>query len=168
MDRRLLLIRHAKSSWDDPALPDRKRPLSGRGRKAAARVGGYLRREDLRPDLVLCSPATRARETLELLGLRDANAVYPADVYGASADELLELVRSADADAATVAVIGHNPEVQDLATELAGNDAAADAVRLREKFPTCSVAVFDVDGPWRDLTPRHVRLTSFVVPKELP
>jgi phosphohistidine phosphatase len=163
-----LLIRHAKSSWDDSTLADRERPLAKRGRKAAERIGAYLRREGLRPEIVLCSPSKRTRETLEILGLRDADVVFPEDLYSASADELLALVHEVDADAAIIAVIGHNPGMHDLAIKLVGNDAAADAVRLREKFPTCAVAVFDVDRAWRELAPTNARLASFVVPKELP
>jgi phosphohistidine phosphatase len=117
---------------------------------------------------VLCSPATRTRQTLELLGVRKAEIAFPEDLYGASADELLSLVRGVGPEAATVAVIGHNPGMQDLAVELAGNDAAAEAVRLREKFPTCAVAVFDVDRAWHELAPIRARLASFVVPKDLP
>jgi phosphohistidine phosphatase len=168
MDRRLLLIRHGKSSWDDASLPDRERPLAKRGRTAAERVGAYLRREGIRPDVVLCSPSERTRETLDLLGVRGAVVSFLEELYGASAHDLLESVSDVPGEAELVAVIGHNPGMQDLAIELAGNDAAAGAVRLREKFPTCALAVFDVQGAWRDLTPERARLASFVVPKELP
>jgi phosphohistidine phosphatase len=168
MSRRLLLIRHAKSSWDDPSLPDRDRPLAKRGRKAAERMGAHLRRSGLRPDVVLCSSSTRTRETLELLGWRGAYVSFLDELYAASAHELLESVADVRLDAQIVSVIGHNPGMHDLAIELAGNDDADDAVRLREKFPTCAAAVFDVEGAWRDLAPENTRLASFVVPKELP
>jgi phosphohistidine phosphatase len=168
MARRLLLIRHAKSSWDEPSLPDRNRPLAKRGRKAAERIGVHLRREGVRPDVVLCSPSTRTRETLELLRFRRADISFPSELYGASAHELLENVSAVGDDAELVAVIGHNPGMQDLAVQLAGNDAVAGAVRLRERFPTCAVATFDIEGTWRDLTPERSRLASFVVPRDLP
>lgn len=168
MSHRLLLIRHAKSSWDDPALPDRERPLTKRGRKAAERVAAHLRRAGHRPDLVLCSPSRRTRETLELLKLGGADAVVDDGLYGANDDDLLARLRELPEDAGTVAVIGHNPGMQDLAIELVGSDAAAGAVRLRERFPTAAMAVFDVEGRWRDLAPSRVRLASFVVPKDLP
>ncbi|HYZ14150.1 MAG TPA: histidine phosphatase family protein [Actinomycetota bacterium] len=168
MNRRLLLIRHAKSSWNDASLSDRDRPLVGRGRKAAERMGSHLRDEGLRPDVVLCSPSRRTRETLDLLEFSGAEVMYLDELYAASQDELLASAREVRDDAEVVAVVGHNPGIQDLSIELASDDAAAGAVRLRQKFPTCAVAVFDVDGAWRDVAAARVRLVSFVVPKELP
>jgi phosphohistidine phosphatase len=168
MNHRLLLIRHAKSSWDDASLPDRERPLAGRGRKAAERMGAHLRNEGLRPDVVLCSPSRRTRETLELLKFSGAEVTYVDELYGASAHDLLASAREVRDDAEVVAVVGHNPGVQDLSIELARDDAAEEALRLRQKFPTCAVAIFDVDGTWREVATGRVRLASFVVPKELP
>ena len=168
MNHRLLLIRHAKSSWDDASLPDRERPLAGRGRRAAKRMGAHLRNEGLRPDVVLCSPSRRTRETLELLEFSGAEVMYVDGLYGASAHDLLASARKVRDDAEVIAVVGHNPGVQDLSIELARVDAAEEALRLRQKFPTCAVAIFDVDGAWRDVATGRVRLASFVVPKELP
>lgn len=168
MSPRLLLIRHAKSSWDDASLSDRERPLAKRGRTAAERMGPHLRKKGLHPDTVLCSSAMRTRETLELLEFRGADVTYLDELYGASAQELLEGASEVRAGAEVVAIVGHNPGVQDLAIELTGNDAATGAARLRQKFPTCAVAIFDVDGAWSDLAPERVRLASFVVPKDLP
>jgi phosphohistidine phosphatase len=168
MNRRLLLIRHAKSSWNDSSLTDRERPLAGRGRKAATLMGTHLRNEGLRPAVVLCSPSRRTRETLELLKFPGAEVTYLVELYGASAGDLLASAREVRDDAEVVAVVGHNPGVQDLSIELARGDAAADAVRLRQKFPTCAVAIFDVDSGWRDIATGRVRLASFVVPKDLP
>ena len=168
MNHRLLLIRHAKSSWDDAALSDRERPLAGRGRKAAERMGAHLRSEGLRPDVVLSSPSMRTRETLELLEFSGAEVTYLDEIYGGSAGDLLASAREVRDDAEVVAVVGHNPGVQDLSIELARDDAAEEAVRLRQKFPTCAVAIFDVDGAWRDVATGRVRLVSFVVPKDLP
>jgi phosphohistidine phosphatase len=168
MNHRLLLIRHAKSSWDDASLADRERPLAGRGRKAAERMGAHLQNEGLRPDVVLCSPSRRTRETLELLEFSGAEVTYLDELYGANAHDLLANAREVRDDAEVVAVVGHNPGVQDLSIELARDDAAEEAVRLRQKFPTCAVAMFDVDGAWRDVATGRVRLASFVVPKDLP
>jgi phosphohistidine phosphatase len=168
MNRRLLLIRHAKSSWGDASLADRERPLAGRGRKAAERMGAHLQNEGLRPDVVLCSPSRRTRETLELLEFSGAEVTYLDELYGADAHDLLANAREVRDDAEVVAVVGHNPGVQDLSIELARDDAAEEAVRLRQKFPTCAVAMFDVDGAWRDVATGRVRLASFVVPKDLP
>jgi phosphohistidine phosphatase len=168
MSRRLLLIRHAKSSWGDASLPDRERPLAGRGRKAAERMGAHLRNAGLRPDIVLCSPSRRTRETLELMEFPGAEVTYLDELYGASAPDLLASAREVRDDAEVIAVVGHNPGVQDLSIELAKDESTEEALRLRQKFPTCAVAVFDVDGAWRDVATGRVRLASFVVPKELP
>ena len=168
MNRPLLLIRHAKSSWDDASLSDRERPLAGRGRKAAERMGAHLRSEGLRPDVVLSSPSRRTRETLELLEFPGAEATYLDELYGASAGDLLASAREVRDGAEVVAVVGHNPGIQDLSIELASDDVAEGAVRLRQKFPTCAVAIFDVDGAWRDVATGRVRLAALVVPKDLP
>ena len=93
MSHRLLLLRHAKSSWDDAGLADHDRPLAKRGRRAAERVGAYLRTSDLLPDLVLCSSARRTQETLELLALGDREVRIEEGLYGAVEHELLDRVR---------------------------------------------------------------------------
>src|SRR5690349_2787247 len=98
MSRTVYLLRHAKSSWDDPALADIERPLAPRGRKAAKKIARYLRDRDVRPDLVLCSPAARARETLAAIGEGD---VRP-ELYGASAAELLGVIHGLPDDASSV------------------------------------------------------------------
>jgi phosphohistidine phosphatase len=163
---RLLLLRHAKSSWDDPSLPDRDRPLTKRGRRAAERVGAHLRATAL-PGLVLCSSSRRTRETLERLGLEGTETVVEDRLYGAAADDLLRRLRELPEDVGAVLVVGHNPGIQDLAVELAGTDAGPDGERLRSKFPTAALATFEVDAGWAELGPRRARLRSFVVPREL-
>jgi phosphohistidine phosphatase len=167
MARRLFLLRHAKSDWGDPSLPDHERPLAKRGRRAAERIGEHLRGAGLRPALVLCSPARRTRETLERLQL-DARDVHVEDaLYAATADEIVDVIREHGGDAETVVVIGHNPGMQDLAADLAGPDLGEAASRLRERFPTGAVAIFDVEGDWADLGPGRARVSAFVVPREL-
>jgi phosphohistidine phosphatase len=163
----LLLIRHAKSSWDDTSLPDRDRPLSARGRRAAERIGEHLRSEGLVPDLVLCSTARRTRETLERLALPEVDARFEDELYGAAAEEIQSRIRSVPPDAGSIAVIGHNPGMHDLAAGLGALDAGEAGVRLRAKLPTGGVAVFDVDEPWSRLGPEGVRLVAFVTPREL-
>lgn len=167
MTRRLLLLRHAKSSWDDPSLADRDRPLSGRGRRAAERMGRYLVERELVPVTVLCSPSLRTRETLERLALGVTNVELEDLLYGATADELRTAVRDVSDDVDPVLVIGHNPGMQDLAVDLAGDQPGDDADRLRAKFPTAALAVFEVDGSWSELAAERSRLVSLVVPKEL-
>jgi phosphohistidine phosphatase len=167
MTRRLLLLRHGKSSWDDPSLPDHDRPLAKRGRRAAERMGAHLRAGGRRPELVLCSTARRTRETLERLALEGSKARFEDGLYGADEHELLERLRAVPERTGSVLLVGHNPGIQDLAVELAGPDPGEDARRLRERFPTGALATFELDRPWRGLAPGRARLTSFLVPREL-
>ena len=164
---RLLLLRHAKSSWDDPSLADRDRPLAPRGHRAAERMADHLRSEVPHPDLVLCSPALRTRETLERMSnaLGDAEVVVDDELYGADGNELLERLRAVDDRFETVAVIGHNPGIHDLAITLAGSGAELD--RMEAKFPTGALAVLAFDGRWRDVSPGGGLLEAFVTPRDL-
>lgn len=164
--KRLLLLRHAKSSWDDPALPDHDRPLAPRGRRAAERMGEHLRSNLPTPDLVLSSSAARTRETLQRSrAFGDAEVRVEHELYAAGADTILEWIHAIADRFETVAVVGHNPGIQDLALMLSG--AGQDRDRMAEKFPTGALAVLEVDGPWRELGPGAARLVSFVAPREL-
>jgi phosphohistidine phosphatase len=167
MTHRLLLLRHAKSSWDDPSLPDHDRPLAKRGRKAAERVGAHLRRADAAPDLVLCSSSRRTRETLQRLALGTAEISVEDGLYAASDEALLARLREVPEEVPTALVIAHNPGMQDLAIDLAGPDLGDEAARLRERFPTGALATFELERPWRELAPGRARLVSLVVPREL-
>jgi phosphohistidine phosphatase len=116
----LYLLRHAKSSWDDPALADHDRPLAPRGRRNASALAEHVRREAITPALVLCSTAVRARETLAVvLPAIDVEAEIRLEdgLYGASADDVLARLRSVTAE--SVLVVGHNPTLEDLAARLA-------------------------------------------------
>jgi phosphohistidine phosphatase len=169
--RRLYLLRHAKSSWDSPDLLDHDRPLSPRGRRAAGRIASYLRRAGIRPDLVLCSSAVRARQTLKPIsaeaGLQTRIQLEPG-LFGAPAQRILALLRAVDSHVTSVLVVAHNPGLQDLALSLAGDDPEV-ALQLREKFPTGALAkvVFHSDE-WRDLSPETARVASLTLPRNLP
>jgi phosphohistidine phosphatase len=167
MTHRLLLLRHDKSSWDDPGLADHDRPLAKRGRRAAERMGGHLRASGLLPDIVLCSSARRARETLLLLALGDREVRIEEDLYGAGERELLDRVRRLPDDQRTAMLVAHNPGMHDLAIRLAGLHPTAVTARLREKFPTGALAVFETDEGWAHLAEETVRLDSIVLPREL-
>ena len=165
--RRLLLLRHAKSSWDDPSLADHDRPLAARGHEAAQRMTEHLRSSAPPVDLVLCSSALRTTETLQHVGsaFGDAETVVEDGLYGATADDLLDRLRRIPEEAAGVALIGHNPGVQDLAIELA--EGGDDVERMRTKFPTGALAILVFDGPWAGLRQGGGRLVGFVTPKDL-
>ncbi len=160
--KHLLLLRHAKSSWDDPALADHDRPLAARGRKASKLIGAHLRREQIEISLVLCSSARRARETLELVA-PSGEVRIERELYGASADELLERLHRVPDEVAEVMLIGHNPAFQDLAVALVG----AGSELASRKFPTGALATLMFTGPWRALEHGHAELAAFVTPREL-
>jgi phosphohistidine phosphatase len=160
--KRLLLLRHAKSSWDDPMLADHDRPLAPRGRKAAELIGAYLRRERIPVSLVLCSSARRARETLERVD-PPGEVQIVSELYGASRDELLELVLQLPETSGSVMLVGHNPATQELAACLTGDDGEL----AEQKFPTGALAVLTFAGPWRALRPGGAQLAAFVKPREL-
>src|SRR4029453_12785732 len=109
--KRLLLLRHAKSSWDEPGLADHNRPLAPRGRRAAESMARHLRDDRISPALVLCSSARRTRETLELLGVVEEVRIERA-LYGASEDELLDRLQRVPETLDSVMLVGHNPAVQ--------------------------------------------------------
>jgi phosphohistidine phosphatase len=169
--RRLLLLRHAKSSWAEPGASDHARPLNRRGQEAAPRIGAYLGRHKLIPDCVLCSTAKRTRETWDLVSaeMRAApQAAYVERLYDASPRTLLEVLRHADAAAKSVLVVGHNPGLQEVATELIAAGDLDDRERLREKLPTGGLVVIDFAiTDWSKLHARSGRLERFVVPRML-
>lgn len=163
----LYLVRHAKSSWGDPALADRDRPLSARGERAAATLAEYLEVEGIDPELVLCSSAQRTRATLDALrpALHQASVVIEEELYGATSGELLRRLRRIPAKTASAMVIGHNPAMHELAMMLArGSD---DLRSLHEKFPTGAMATLHTRGTWKELGTQPAELEDFVAPREL-
>jgi len=163
--KQLHLLRHAKSSWDDPGLPDHERPLAPRGRKACKKLAKHLRREGIRPELVLCSSSRRTRETLELISpaLEDAAIEIEDGLYAAGSDRLLGRLRELPETAGCVLLIGHNPGLQDLALVLAPG-----STRLEEGFPTGALASFALDDRWARVGEARAGLVGYVVPRELP
>ena len=172
--KRLVLLRHAKSSWDDPRLRDHERPLSPRGVRAAPEMGRWMAREGYVPQRVLCSDAVRTRQTWALMtdpvagrGAPPELSIEP-DLYLASPRGVLRLVVQRGDDVDVLLVIGHNPGMHDLASALARPDSTEAAARLAHKFPTAAVAVLDFDVEhWSDLRPGGGRLAAFVRPKDL-
>src|ERR1700731_911783 len=163
--RRLLLLRHAKSSWAEPGASDHERPLNRRGQEAAPRIGAYLARHGLIPDRVLCSTARRTRETWELVAA-EAPAAPPAAfderIYDASPRTLLDVFRHAEPEAKSLLVVGHNPGLQEEATHLIAGGDLEDRERLREKLPTGGLVVIDFAiADWSKLHPRSGRLERF-------
>lgn len=170
--RQLLLLRHAKSAWDDPALSDHSRPLNQRGRAAAAAMRAALLGLALSPDVVLVSSARRTLQTLEALEPWEETPpiIEPMDaLYLATAPQILKVLNGVAETARSVMVIGHNPGLHELAVQLAGTARdPADARRLAEGFPTGAMAEFVIPGAWRALAPGAAQLHRFVCPRDLP
>jgi phosphohistidine phosphatase len=163
-------MRHAKSSWDDPDLPDRLRPLAPRGVRAARAMGRHLRAVGVAPDLVLCSPARRAVQTWEGVapGVPPDTAVEIDEaIYHAEGDELLARLRDVPSEIGSVLVVGHNPGLQDLAADLVGAGDPALRERLLTKVPTGALATLEVPREWHVLKWGAASLVAFVVPREL-
>lgn len=171
--RRLALLRHAKSSWDDLSQSDHARPLNARGQRAAAQLRESFAALGLAPDRVLCSTATRTRETWDFLaaGLgRGAPAArYLEDLYLAEPEKLLTLVRQEGGTVPTLLVIGHNDGLHDFALGLVGPESELPLRdKLSQKFPTAALAVFDCPiERWADLAWQKNRLTSVRYPRDL-
>jgi len=173
MKNQLFLLRHAKSSWDDLSIPDHDRPLSKRGRKAAATMRQLFKSEKITPELIYVSSAQRTMQTLELLQPweRPPKVEVKKALYMAPAPQILELLRKIPDSARVVLLIGHNPGLQELAILLLGGDdrAAEDTPgrRLADAYPTGALAQFALDCPWSQTGSGAGRLTRFVTPREL-
>lgn len=158
----LYLLRHAKSNWKEPGLQDFDRPLNERGREAAPLVGRLIRKRKLRVDLLLSSPAARARQTADLVkesaGL-SADLLNDERIYEADAVALLEVVTQAAESADTLMLVGHNPGMEELLTLLTGEE---------QHMPTAALAcvALDVDQ-WGKARAGTGRLEWLVRPKEL-
>lgn len=166
---RLHLLRHAKSSWKE-AGEDHERPLSRRGREAARRIGRTLPAATGALDLVLCSSARRARETLEpvlALYAPRPHILIEGGIYLASRERLLERLQQLAEEDGNVLLIGHNPALFELALALAEPDAPAFAALAGGRFPTAARASFRVATPWALLGRPRPALVAYVTPASL-
>lgn len=169
---RLLVLRHAKSDWTTGAGHDFDRPLNARGRASAPLIGAHMAAHGLRPDRILCSPALRTRETLELvlphLGAAGTVELLRA-LYDDSEADYLDIMRREAADARCLLVIGHNPACQETVLALAGSAEPELADAARRKYPTATLAVLDLAIPdWSALAPGCGRLVGLAQPRRLP
>ncbi|KEO60214.1 SixA phosphatase family protein [Thioclava indica] len=162
--RRLILTRHAKSSWDDPRIEDQDRPLNARGRLAATELGDFLASRGLEPEEVICSTALRTRETWE----RVAGAVietrpelhFSERLYHAGPETLLEVLKTAHAP--TVMMLGHNPGIAEFARTLLAREVLDPDFR---RFPTCATLIVDFQiESWGDLELGQGAMLDFFTP----
>jgi phosphohistidine phosphatase len=166
--KRLFVLRHAKSSWDDPGLDDHERPLAPRGQRACAVMADHIQTSAIAPEVVLCSSARRARETLEGVA-PPGEPVIEHELYEASAEDLIDRLRRLPDDVSSVMVIGHNPALETLVLRLSRRDDADPSVRaaVERKFPTGALATLTFECGWSELGPERARITAFVTPKGL-
>ena len=170
---RLLLLRHAKSAWNDASQTDFERPLNERGLKAAPKMGKYIANRKTEPELVLISSATRARQTTEL-----ALAQFKSKPHIQILDELynfsgfqsmLNIIRNKGEKHSPLMVIAHNPTIEELAYELTGTGNNAARALMNQKYPSAGLAILDFDiKQWADLQTGVGTLISFTHPKDLP
>jgi phosphohistidine phosphatase len=164
----LYLLRHAKSSWKDPGLNDHDRPLSKRGRQTAKMIAAYLRRTKIAPDLVICSTAMRAQQTLDPIikaAKKPPKVVLEREIYGGAQRALWEQLWNLPESAKSVLLIGHNPGLHDLALELAHAGLNKLLPPAGGKFPAGAMASFRFDGEWKALQPHGAVLASYITPK---
>ena len=163
--RSLVLLRHAKSAYPD-GVADHDRPLAERGVREAALAGDWLRANLPAIDAVLCSTATRARETLARSGI-DAPVRYVERLYGATPGTLIEQVNGVSDDVNTLLVVGHEPTISEVAIVLASADGTDTVAleRISAKFPTSAIAVLRVVGRWEQVEPGNAALVDFHVPR---
>ena len=166
------LFRHAKSGYkDNPAVADIDRPLADRGEEAAPKMGREIRKCKLRPDLILCSPSVRTRQTLAL-ALPEAWDASPevhfdTRVYEGTAQMLIKLLRKLPDQVRHVMIVGHNPALQELAIALTPPGSPAREA-FKEKLATAAVVSFDFDAArWRSLAPATGQLQLSISPNML-
>ena len=158
----LLLLRHAKSDWNDASLNDFDRPLAPRGERDAPRIGKALRKRDQAPDLIISSPAARAKATIEAVtqaAKLDIEIRFDESVYGASSAELIKLVLGLPDKSSCTMLVGHNPGFEDLLGRLSGS---------HERMPTAALACiqFKLDR-WEDVNDGEGKLVWLLTPKTL-
>lgn len=169
--KRLTVLRHAKSSWDDANLDDFDRPLNPRGWKAARRVGTELEKRKMKFDLALASPAARVRETIdgfiEGYGQPDFEIRFEPKIYEASVETLLDMIRELPERITAPLIVGHNPGLERLVVELTqAGDKFRDSVA--EKFPTAAVAVVEFAAVrWANVRSGSGKIAELILPKDL-
>ena len=167
--RRLMLLRHAKAAPSDGS-DDYDRELTERGRADARAVGEMIAKSDLKPDLVVYSGARRARETAELVLKRlshEVEAIEDDALYMISWFRLLALMHALPEAKKSVLVVGHNPSLGELASQLAGDGPKDQRLRMAAKFPTAALAALDFKTEsWADIEPREAKLERFVAPAD--
>lgn len=168
MSKTLALLRHAKSDWD-AGTTDIDRPLNKRGKKDAPSLGRWLQRQDWRPQLILSSPAVRARQTIEAVieqaGLHDIELRWEEELYLASPKSLLQRIRRLPRETKSVLLVGHNPGLEELLDYL--SRAAVAKTDSGKVFTTANLALLRLDSEWKNADRGSAELLELVRPREL-
>jgi phosphohistidine phosphatase len=166
--RELLILRHAKSAWDTDAATDRDRPLASRGERDAPRMGAWIKERGLVPELVLCSPAVRAAQTVELvMGAFEGDTPtvrHEERLYASDLASLVAVIGETPSEIRRLMIVGHNPTLEVFVQILAESWEPADGGKF---FPTCALAWLRLDGEWSDLQDGTGTLLELVRPREL-
>lgn len=163
--KRLYLLRHAKSSWDDSSIPDHERDLNDRGRKEAKKMGEYFFDKKIIPDLIICSPSKRTRETYKLvvnkLG-KNIQTIFEDKIYEASVSDIFGAISKVSNEVDSLLIIGHNPGMEYMV------EKTTNIPGIIDKFGTCSLAELEVDiQKWSDIRKTSAKLINFISPKTL-
>ncbi|QJB70018.1 SixA phosphatase family protein [Parasphingorhabdus halotolerans] len=170
--KKLSLLRHAKSGWDDPVSRDFDRPLNDKGKRASKAIGAFIKDNDLAYDQILASPAVRVIETLEHVEEACGLSMEPTwdrKIYLASSATLLDVLRGANADAEHILMVGHNPGLEDLIFDLVPDDGSSEARdAVEQKYPTAALAEMNLDiESWEDIAENSGMLVRFTRPRDL-
>jgi phosphohistidine phosphatase len=167
--RELLVLRHGKSSWDGSVATDLERPLAGRGKRDAPRIGAWMAEQGLIPDLIISSTARRARQTAErvakAVGVDPEAIVADERIYYGGVRDLLGVLGECHAEIGRVLIVGHNPTLESLVGFLGGASAAA--FEAEKLFPTCALAWFGMPEDWTELAAASGTLRALIRPKSL-
>lgn len=167
----IYILRHAKADSGSAGQDDHDRHLTQRGVDAARAMGQYFAQQGIRPDLVLCSTAARARETWDQLRAAhgpDARVAYDDRLYLASVNDMFPLISPVEESVRRLLIVGHNPGLHQLSLKLAKSGSAQLMDMIGIKFPTCAFAAVEIgDAPWRGIVHAHGELKAFVTPSML-
>ena len=161
MERHLYVLRHAKSSWKNPALSDYDRPLKKRGKNDAPLIGKKLNKMELKIQLIVSSPAKRTKDTISIIAkeLKFIEHIrYDESIYESSVYNLLSLINSFDDDFQNILIVGHNPSLTDLVNYLSNKKI--------ENIPTCGVVGLKYNGSWKNIRTGSSNLIFFEYPKK--
>jgi len=162
--KKLIIVRHAKSSWDFPELSDYDRPLNRRGKKNAPEMGKRLASRGILPDMIISSPAKRAAATAKRIAMEIGYSIKDIKkeplFYHGSMNDIINVVKSSSNKISTLMIFGHNPDLTTVTNSLTGSDIY--------NIPTCGIAEIDFDiSAWNEIEKNIGTLVNFDYPKKV-